>query len=163
MNAPTPFDPADVTWTAVSPRLITVRLVSIGLTLVVPLLGGLAAALFGGAAGLWAIPGIVVLIGVWAAFLVPRQVRAIGYAEREDDLLIRKGLLFRTLVVVPYGRMQFVDVQAGPLDRWRDIAKVQLHTASPASDAVIPGLAPQEAERLRDRLASRGEARLAGL
>ncbi len=163
MNAPTPFDPADVTWTAVSPRLITVRLVSIGLTLVVPLLGGLAAGLFGGAAGLWVIPGIVVLIGVWAAFLVPRQVRAIGYAEREDDLLIRKGLLFRTLVVVPYGRMQFVDVQAGPLDRWRDIAKVQLHTASPASDAVIPGLAPQEAERLRDRLASRGEARLAGL
>ena len=163
MTAPTPFDPADVTWTPVSPRLITVRLLSTALTLVVPLLGGLAAALFGGAAGLWAIPGIVVLIGVWAAFLVPRQVRAIGYAEREDDLLIRKGLLFRTLVVVPYGRMQFVDVQAGPLDRWRDIAKVQLHTASPASDAVIPGLAPQEAERLRDRLASRGEARLAGL
>lgn len=163
MTATTPFDPADVTWTPVSPRLITVRLISLALSLVVPLVGGTAAAVFGGQAGLWAIPAVVLVIGIWAALLVPRQVRAIGYAEREDDLLIRKGLLFRQLVVVPYGRMQFVDVQAGPLDRWRDIAKVQLHTASPASDAVIPGLAPQEASRLRDRLASRGEARLAGL
>lgn len=163
MTAPTPFDPADVTWTPVSPRLITVRLISLALSLAAPLVGGTAVAVFGGQPALWAIPAVVLLIGAWAALLVPRQVRAIGYAEREDDLLIRKGLLFRQLVVVPYGRMQFVDVQAGPLDRWRDIAKVQLHTASPASDAVIPGLAPQEASRLRDRLASRGEARLAGL
>lgn len=163
MSAPTPFDPADVTWTPVSPRLITVRLITAAVTLVVPFALGVAAATLSGVPGLWAIPAAVALIGVWTALLVPRQVRAIGYAEREDDLLIRKGIMFRQLVVVPYGRMQFVDVQAGPLDRWRDIAKVQLHTASPASDAVIPGLAPQEAARLRDRLASRGEARLAGL
>jgi membrane protein YdbS with pleckstrin-like domain len=31
------------------------------------------------------------------------------------------------------------------------------------TDAQIPGLPPDEAARLRDRLASRGEARLAGL
>ena len=43
------------------------------------------------------------------------------------------------------------------------IAKVQLHTASANTDANIPGLAPDEAERLRDRLSARGEARLAGL
>jgi membrane protein YdbS with pleckstrin-like domain len=40
---------------------------------------------------------------------------------------------------------------------------VQLHTASPGTDASIPGLSPDEAARLRDRLAQRGEARLAGL
>ena len=51
----------------------------------------------------------------------------------------------------------------GPMDRWLRIAKVQLHTAAPASDAVIPGLPSEEAARLRDRLAARGEARLAGL
>jgi len=95
--------------------------------------------------------------------VVPRQVRAIGYAERDDDLLIRKGVMFRSLVVVPYGRMQYVDVQAGPVARRFRIAQVQLHTASPATDASIDGLEPAEAERLRDRLASRGEARLAGL
>jgi uncharacterized protein len=95
--------------------------------------------------------------------LVPRQVRSIGYAERADDLLIRKGIVFRSMVVVPYGRMQYVDVQAGPLARAFGIAQVQLHTASPGTDAAIDGLPPAEAARLRDQLASRGEARLAGL
>ena len=94
---------------------------------------------------------------------MPRQVRAIGYAERDDDLLIRKGVMFRSMVVVPYGRMQYVDVEAGPLDRRLGLSKVQLHTASVGTDAQIPGLPPDEAARLRDRLASRGEARLAGL
>ena len=103
------------------------------------------------------------MLTAWVALLIPRQVRAIRYAERVDDLLVRRGIMFRRLVVVPYGRMQYVDVQAGPLARKLGVARVQLHTASPATDASIPGLGPVEADRLRDQLASRGEARLAGL
>jgi membrane protein YdbS with pleckstrin-like domain len=72
-------------------------------------------------------------------------------------------VLFRSLVVVPYGRMQFVDVSAGPLDRAFGLATVQLHTAAATTDARIPGLPPAEAARLRDRLAARGEAQSAGL
>jgi len=64
---------------------------------------------------------------------------------------------------VPYGRMQYVDVTAGPLDRRLGLAKVVLHTAAAASDAAIPGLPLAEAERLRDRLAALGEARQAGV
>lgn len=158
-----PFDPVGVRWQPVSPRLVTVRLVSAGLSLLLPLAGGVVAAVLSGLAGLWAIPAAVVAVLALVAFVVPRQVRAWGYAEREDDLLIRKGVMFRSIVVVPYGRMQFVDVQAGPLDRWCGIARVQLHTASPGTDAAIPGLPPAEASRLRDRLAARGEAQLAGL
>jgi len=158
-----PFDPPGVAWQRVSPKLVTVRLISLGLGLGVPFVVSAVLAALAGVAVLWVVPGILGVLGLWLALLVPRQVRALGYAERDDDLLIRKGIMFRTLVVVPYGRMQFVDVQAGPLDRWGGIAKVQLHTASPASDAAIPGLSPAEADRLRDRLAERGEARLAGL
>src|SRR5690606_41164829 len=106
---------------------------------------------------------ILVLLVAWAWWLIPRQVRAIGYAELEDDLLIRKGVLFRSLTVVPYGRMQYVDVQAGPLMRRAGMAQVQLHTASASTDASIPGLLEAEASRLRDRLTEAGEARLAGL
>jgi len=161
--ATSPFDPPGVVWQPVSPRLVTVRLISIAIWIGIPFLAGVAVAALTGVAGLWAIPAVIGAFGLWLTWLVPRQVRAIGYAERDDDLLIRKGILFRQMVVVPYGRMQFVDVQAGPLDRWGGIASVQLHTASPASDAAIPGLPPAEADRLRDRLAERGEARLAGL
>jgi uncharacterized protein len=71
--------------------------------------------------------------------------------------------MFRELVVVPYGRMQFVDVTAGPLERAYGMATVELHTATPATDAKIPGLHPDEAGRLRDRLSALGQAQAWGL
>ncbi len=95
--------------------------------------------------------------------LVGRSYLSWGYAERADDLLVRHGWMFRRLVVVPYGRMQFVDVTAGPLERRFGLATLQLHTAAAATDATIPGLPPAEAARLRDTLAALGEARSAGL
>lgn len=163
--APTtsPFDPEGVTWQRVSLRLATARLVLAGIWLGVPLVVAAVLAIVFSQTWLWIVAAVLLVLLLWTAFVVGRQVRAIGYAERDDDLLIRKGVLFRTLVVVPYGRMQLVDVTAGPLARKLDIASVQLHTASPGTDATIEGLVPSEAARLRDRLASRGEARLAGL
>ena len=90
-------------------------------------------------------------------------MRSWGYCEREDDLLVRHGLLVARLSVVPYGRMQFIDVEAGPAERLFGLATLHLHTAAAASDARIPGLDAAEAARLRDRLATLGEARAAGL
>ena len=158
-----PVEPVGVAWQSVSPRLATARLATAALLLLVPLAGGVAVAVVSGVAWVWAVPAAVLLVALWCAVLIPRQVRAIGYAERADDLLIRKGVVLRSIVVVPYGRMQYVDVQAGPLARAFGIAQVQLHTASPGTDAAIDGLPPEEASRLRDGLASRGQARLAGL
>ena len=157
-----PFEPHDVTWNRVSPRLVTAMLVPAAISLGIPAVVGVVLAMTV-SPWFWLLAGFPVLVLVWSILLVPRQVRAIGYAERDDDLLIRKGVMFRSMVVVPYGRMQYVDVEAGPLDRKLGLAKVQLHTASVGTDAQIPGLPPDEAARLRDRLASRGEARLAGL
>src|SRR4051812_41944742 len=162
-DAAEPFDPPDVQWWSPSPRLAAARrLTFCGPLAVLAVLAALFAVVLG-AGWLW-IAGAVLLVGAgWAWLLIGRQVRSWGYAEREDDLLVRHGVMWRTVVVVPYGRMQFVDVYAGVVDRMFGLAKVQLHTASARSDAYIPGLGPQEAARLRDRLASRGEARLAGL
>lgn len=98
-----------------------------------------------------------------ALLVVERQWAAWGYLEREDDLLVRRGVLVRRTSVVPYGRMQYVDVTAGPLDRRLGLATVTLHTAAAATDASVPGLRAEEAARLRDRLAALGEARQAGV
>lgn len=162
-EARNPFAPEGLSFTPVSHGLTKVRLISVAVWLGLPLVALIVlAVLFPG--WWWAIPiGVLALLVVWLGWLVPRQVRSIGYAERDEDLLIRKGILFRQLTVVPYGRMQYVDVKAGPLDRWAKVATVQLHTASAATDASIPGLPPEEAARLRDRLSERGESRLAGL
>jgi hypothetical protein len=108
-------------------------------------------------------PFVSLALGVIAWGVVGRRFRSWGYAERADDLLVRRGVMFARLSVVPYGRMQFIDVTAGPLERLFGLATVRLHTAAAATDARIPGLAQAEAARLRDRLAELGEAQAAGL
>jgi membrane protein YdbS with pleckstrin-like domain len=111
----------------------------------------------------WLLPAVELVVVLWRGSLIPRQVRAVGYAERDDDLLIRGGIFFQRVMVVPYGRMQYVDVTAGPLERAFGLASVKLHTASPATNAALPGLPAAEAARLREQLSARGQARLAGL
>ncbi|MDQ3449607.1 MAG: PH domain-containing protein [Actinomycetota bacterium] len=164
MQTQEPFAPPGAAWTAVSPKLRTVRLISAAIQLgFLALVGTVLAVLV----PWWTIgAGIVVvaLLGMGlAAWLVTRQVAAIGYDVGADALTITNGLLFRQLVVVPYARMQYVDVQAGPLLRRFGLATVQLHTASAATDARIPGLPAQVAADLRDELARLGETKSVGL
>lgn len=92
-----------------------------------------------------------------------RNRRSWGWSESEDDLLVTSGVMFRRLVVVPYGRVQFVDVEAGPVEQRLGIAHVTLNTASTETAAEIPGLPAEEARRLRDRLTDLGRAHDAGV
>jgi membrane protein YdbS with pleckstrin-like domain len=149
----------------VSPVLATAYRIDLGIVAVLLLFGiGLLGLLPGFPRGLMVVGAAVVLVGtVWIWWVIGRRVRSWGYAERADDLLVTSGILFRRLVVVPYGRMQLVDLSAGPIHRLLGIATVQLHTAAATTDASIPGLRPQVAADLRDRLARRGEQRSAGL
>ena len=152
-------------WQRVSPRLAVVRRALVagwsGVGLVAILVAWRAFALDG---RLVAIAVAAVLcLAAWCWWLVGRAVSRWGYVETAEELAITQGSLYRRLVVVPYGRMQYVDVQAGPLDQLVGLATVQLHTASPGTTATIPGLPPAEAARLRDRLTEMGEAQAAGL
>ncbi|HET8878144.1 MAG TPA: PH domain-containing protein [Arthrobacter sp.] len=165
------IDPPGISWLRVSPRYLTVRLIgwaagTIAATAVLSLPLVLVLARAWTWPPLWfaaALPSAVLLLALWRLALLPRQVRAIGYAEREDDLLIRRGILFQRTLVVPYGRMQYVDVAAGPVERALGLCTLKLHTASTGTSAVIPGLPAGEGARLREQLSARGEARLAGL
>lgn len=164
------IDIQGLTYRPVSPKLTTLRYITVAIWLGIPLLAGLAllaGGLVSDTAGITWTGGLLALVAlglvVWLLWLIPRQVRAMGYAETDDDLVIRKGILFRSVRVVPYGRMQFVDVDQGPFERMLGISSVKLHTASASSDAYLPGLPAAEAARLRDHLTARGEARLAGL
>ena len=155
--------PDTVQWRRVSPKLITVELISRTIVTVVVLLGLLIGSLVVPHWLWYAGMALVVVFGIWRAIVTVRAVRAWGYAERDNDLLVRHGLLIRRLSIVPYARMQYVDVTAGPLERAFQLATVQLHTAAAASDARIPGLPADEAARLRDRLTALGEDRAEGL
>ena len=171
MPATTELSPPGLDWHRVSPRYLRVRLITastatlvwavlVSVPLVLSLLG-----VWEGSAPWWLwLPAAVVL--VWGAvnlLLLPRRVRAIGYAEAPTELWLRKGLFFRTVTVVPYGRMQYVDIRTGPLLTAFGLASVTLHTASASTDAVLPGLPREEADRLREQLTARGEEHMVGL
>jgi membrane protein YdbS with pleckstrin-like domain len=155
--------PDTVEWRPVSSKLITVELISRGTWFLVLLVGVLVGWSLQGSRWWFAGVAVLVVYAVWRAIITVRAVRAWGYAERDLDLLVRHGLLIRRLSIVPYARMQYVDVTAGPLERAFGLATVQLHTAAAASDARVPGLPPAEASRLRDRLTALGEDRAEGL
>lgn len=159
------FAPPAYAWRRLSPRYMSLRrvttLVVAPIVFSVPALAvGLAFDLWWLAAVLWGIAAAIVVVR-WV--LVGRTFRSWGYVEREDDLYITSGVLFRSLVAVPYGRMQLVEVASGPLERSFRLATVTLKTASPETNASIPGLDPEEAARLRDRLTELGEAQASGL
>ncbi|MHB8452591.1 MAG: PH domain-containing protein [Mycobacteriales bacterium] len=140
-------------------RQLQLALVAIPVVLAAGVLGWLAAGL---GIGLALVAGALVATAAAWWGLRGRYI-SWCYQERDEDLLVSRGYLVRRQSVVPYGRMQFIDVTAGPIDRWFGLATVQLHTAAAASDARIPGLPRAEAERLRDQLAQLGESRAAGL
>jgi membrane protein YdbS with pleckstrin-like domain len=155
--------PDIVEWRPVSRKLITVELIG-RTTFTVVVLIGLAVGWALAPYWLWPVGiAVVIVFGIWRSIVTIRAVKAWGYAERDNDLLVRHGLLIRRLSIVPYARMQYVDVTAGPLERAFHLATVQLHTAAAASDARVPGLPPEEASRLRDRLTALGEDRAEGL
>lgn len=163
------FTPPHEAWQPISPKYAKAR--RVGLTLavialavppvaVLALVPASASAVVNAALAVLA----VLLVGyLWLLWLVGRQVRAYGFVERDDDLLVTRGVMFKRLVIVPYGRMQLVDLAAGPIDRLFGVTTVQLHTAAATTDATIPGLEPADAAALRDRLAAIGEKRSAGL
>lgn len=104
-------------------------------------------------------------IAVTVFFLIyvscePRRVRAYAYREDPDHFLVRRGLLFRRLAVIPYGRMQYVDIKSGPILRFFGLAELVFRTASTESDAKLPGIDFEEADRLRRHLTGRGERRM---
>ena len=160
------FTPPQEQWQRISPKYASARRVALTLFFLLALIPVAAVMIFGPSDIAAAYVGLLVVMAVlyvWLFWLAGRQVRAYGFAEREEDLIVTRGVLFKRLVIVPYGRMQLVDLAAGPIDRLFGVTTVQLHTAAATTDASIPGLLPEVAAGVRDRLAALGEQRSAGL
>src|SRR5437867_5708585 len=116
-------------WRHPSPRLAVMRRLEVAVaTVTVAAAAGAVSGISNGPSVGAVVAGSLTVVGVIAERFVQRRVRAWGYREREDDLLVRRGVLFARLSVVPYGRMQFIDVTAGPIERSFGLATVRMHT-----------------------------------
>lgn len=146
-----------------SPKYVIVELLGILISAVFLVGGSSIPWLLTGLPGLAAIPAALLVFHVLGAIFTPRRVRALGYQLRDDDLVFRKGIMFLRVVAVPYGRMQLVDINRGPLVRAFGLSELKLVTAAAASHITIPGLPVADAEQLRDHLVELAESRRAGL
>jgi membrane protein YdbS with pleckstrin-like domain len=101
--------------------------------------------------------GLLCLLSAAGLIILPgRRYRAWSWLEEEDELHIRHGLWVRTFTVVPFARVQHIDVAQGPIERRFDLARLILHTAGTRGPYIgLPGLLHEEAEALRDRIRAR--------
>lgn len=99
--------------------------------------------------GVWLLVG-----GTYAAVIPVLRYRRWRYAVREHDLWIRQGVLWVSVSVIPFSRLQFVDTRQGPLDRLFGLSQLVVHTAALGTSGTLPGLDVDTAERLRERLAA---------
>ncbi len=103
-----------------------------------------------------ALPVVIGLIGLSGIVVAPDRIyRRLGYAI--DGRLLRtvRGWLFHTDTVVPFVRVQHIDVTRGPVDKMFGTATLVVHTAGTHNSIVtLPGLSPERAAQIRDAIRS---------
>lgn len=156
------FRPPDGDWQRLAPRAAPARALGAALGALTWVVPAVVAAWLFAAEWLpwlpWTVGGVGLAWLGWRTVRAWRWARAFGYTEREADLLIASGLWSRSLVAIPYSRMQSVQVRSGPIERLWGLSRVSLVTASVETSATIPGVETTTAAGLRDRLIQAGEA-----
>lgn len=100
------------------------------------------------------VPVVIFLLAFSSVTYAPERLyRRLGYALDERLLRIVRGWLFQTDTVVPFVRVQHIDVKSGPIDKLFGIASLVVHTAGTHNSVVsLPGLKPGRAAEIRDAI-----------
>lgn len=144
-----------------SPRLLTLwRIGFVGPTILLGLVAfGLAAIIAGPVVVRFGLAGAVFALAVSLTLAVPSaRYRRWRYLVTNDGIELRHGVLVRNESSIPHFRVQHVDVRQGVLQRRLGIVSLSISTASPATDAELPGLEPERAEAIRRLVLERAEA-----
>ncbi|MGQ4556171.1 PH domain-containing protein [Halobellus sp. GM3] len=101
----------------------------------------------------WASVGVFVAVAALGVTFALLRYRVWRYEIRGDSLYLERGVLTRVRTVVPFVRIQHVDTARSPTERLVGLASTVVYTAgSRGADVSIPGLAPGDADDLRERL-----------
>ncbi|MBL43201.1 MAG: hypothetical protein CMN71_00330 [Sphingomonadaceae bacterium] len=93
-------------------------------------------------------------VAAYALIRVPlRRYHATGFSLAEERLRVVRGIFFRTDTVVPFGRVQHIDVGQGPLERVFGLSTLTVHTAGTHNASVsLPGLRHEDATAMRENI-----------
>lgn len=94
----------------------------------------------------------VPLIALITIIFAPQRIyRHLRYRLGGRLLQVLRGWMFHSDTIVPFVRVQHMDVTRGPLDKLFGTATLVMHTAGTHNSIVtVPGLAPERAEEIRE-------------
>lgn len=79
-----------------------------------------------------------------------KAVRMTGIAVREHDVMVKRGIIWRTTIILPFNRIQHIETHRNPVERKLGLATLQLFTAGGAgADLEIHGLKQERASKVR--------------
>jgi membrane protein YdbS with pleckstrin-like domain len=96
---------------------------------------------------------VLVIAALYVWRIPSRRYARWGYDVGPDRLRISRGYLFHSDTIIPFGRIQHIDVDQGPVQRRYDLATLSVHTAGSHNDTVsLPGLLHADALALRETI-----------
>jgi len=103
--------------------------------------------------GLWVITGLFVLLSPWSIFIDPGlSYRYFHYGIDENYVRIYSGIFFKTDLVVPMTKIQYVEADQGPLLRKYKLQSITIGTLGSSHE--IPALNEAVAFELRDKIST---------
>ena len=100
------------------------------------------------------VPLAAVIVATIGVLIAPRRIYArLGWRADDVQLQAVRGWLVHVDTIVPFVRVQHIDVTRGPLDKMFGTATLVIHTAGTHNNVVVvPGLAPERADALRSMI-----------
>ena len=96
---------------------------------------------------------LVLAAGIVGVVYLRARYRRLGYLLRQHDISVRRGVLVVSVQTVPFGRVQNVRVDRGPLDRAVGLASLTVTSAG--GSLAVPGLPVEIAEALKETVVAR--------
>ncbi|MDF2922685.1 MAG: hypothetical protein K0R57_1599 [Paenibacillaceae bacterium] len=103
----------------------------------------------------WWIGAVLLAYGIaelWLSVkvILPIRLRSWRYEIREDEIALKRGILFIKRTLIPMVRVQHVDMKQGPVMRRHGLAAITFSTAAGGHE--IPGLSLETADAVRNRI-----------
>jgi uncharacterized protein len=96
---------------------------------------------------------VIVAGGILGGVVGRARWRRTRWKLDERGFYVRRGWLWRTEILIPRSRVQHLDLERGPIERYFGLASVVIHTAGTETAALRQsGLADADAVALRDAL-----------
>jgi len=145
-----------------APAVVTAWRLSAAIGWILPAVVALVLGFVLGGGWGWLVLVVLAALVVFSiVFYPPMRYRRWRWQLTELAIELRYGVLVRTQETVPYFRIQQIDIAAGPVDRLLELASLQVTSASASGSATLPGIAAEDAPRVRAELLARAAAAVA--